>query len=841
MAQLDLATLVVKIKSDNAQFKQGVDQSTSASRKFGIDAKEMIGTAVAGAFAVAAAAAVKFANDSLVEFQKFETGMAEVFTLLPGLSEEAMGELEQQALEAGTQMGRIPDEAIPALYQALSAGVPQDNVFEFLATANAAAIGGVTDLETAVDGISSVVNAYGAEMIDATKASDLMFTAVRLGKTDFTQLSQSLFQVVPTAASLGLSFENLTAALAVMTAQGVPTSVATTQLRQALVELSKEGTIAADTFERVAGQSFAEFVASGGNLQEALALMADEAGRAGVPVSNLFSSVEAGAAALALTGGNAATFAGALAEMEGSAGATELAASQFDGTLARMEDTIQAQTSELMVLVAEGLAPTKKAWLELKQILLENAIELAKDSQARRESFQTMEEARDVQGDLIASINEFIDTNEVAISTSRGFEDAQEGVWEALDTVNAAFDPFNGSLEDAANNSAALEAMLGLLQDGFSGTGAELGAAAVAAVEFENRVENAATATDGWMAGLVGAQEAAAGYRAEIIATTPAIDGHVAAMLNSQEITEANAAAAEANEEAVDLERQAVEAATAALANYFVGATQATDAVGYFATTTTAAGVELVATTASTDLMNQSLYDAAVEAGASAEALAVLGLATGVLTEEQAEAALKSAILQAEITALAAAYAADEISISQLRVEMGNLVNDINNMDVSIGTATGSVEVLTTEVGAAGDEMVTAADRAREFGEAADDIAGTYDIVFNITQNGTMPEGGYAGSSGAGNIDIGENALGTDFWGGGWTWVGEDGMELVNLPAGSEIYSNEDSMAMVGGVTYQITVDARGSNLTERQIEDAVERGLQRASREADFVKRAGG
>ena len=91
----------------------------------------------------------------------------------------------------------IPGEVLPALYQAISAGVPSDNVFDFLETANKAAVGGITDLSTSVDGITSVVNAYGSDVISAAEASDLMFTAVKEGKTDFGQLSDSLFQVIP--------------------------------------------------------------------------------------------------------------------------------------------------------------------------------------------------------------------------------------------------------------------------------------------------------------------------------------------------------------------------------------------------------------------------------------------------------------------------------------------------------------------------------------------------------------------------------------------------------------------------------------------------------------------
>lgn len=46
--------------------------------------------------------------------------------------------------------------------------------------------------------------------------------------------------------------------------------------------------------------------------------------------------------------------------------------------------------------------------------------------------------------------------------------------------------------------------------------------------------------------------------------------------------------------------------------------------------------------------------------------------------------------------------------------------------------------------------------------------------------------------------NIGKNAQGTDYWRGGLTWVGEKGPELIDLPRGSKVFSNEKSMEMVG-------------------------------------------
>ena len=47
--------------------------------------------------------------------------------------------------------------------------------------------------------------------------------------------------------------------------------------------------------------------------------------------------------------------------------------------------------------------------------------------------------------------------------------------------------------------------------------------------------------------------------------------------------------------------------------------------------------------------------------------------------------------------------------------------------------------------------------------------------------------------------NIGRNAQGTDYWRGGLTWVGEKGPELIDLPSGSKVFSNNKSKDLVSG------------------------------------------
>jgi len=132
--------------------------------------------------AAAATALVGVGVAGVKAFASFDKGMRGVFTLLPDLNDEIRNELTEGVKDLSEELGIASSKVVPALYQAISAGIPQENVLDFIRTAGKAAIGGVTDLETAVDGLTSVVNAYGAETMSASRASDIMFTAVRLGK-----------------------------------------------------------------------------------------------------------------------------------------------------------------------------------------------------------------------------------------------------------------------------------------------------------------------------------------------------------------------------------------------------------------------------------------------------------------------------------------------------------------------------------------------------------------------------------------------------------------------------------------------------------------------------------
>jgi TP901 family phage tail tape measure protein len=442
--------------------------------------------AAVGLFAVqalgqAARAVGAFVADSVRQFSDFDRGMREVWTLLPDLSASAFKGLQGDVKGFVTEMGIAHQEAVPALYQAISAGVPQENVFDFLTTAAKASIGGVTSLDTAVDGLTSVTNAYGREVLSAQEASDIFFTTVRLGKTTMGELSASLFQVVPTAASLGISFGTVGAALATITTQGVPTSVATTQLRQLFVELNKEGGKTATTFDGLAGKSFADFIQGGGTVQGALALLTQHAADSNTSLSNLFGSVEAGNAALALTSEDGARkFTTALGEVDSATGSTDAAFEKMEGSIGLKWDQLVARVGVFKLEIGEKLAPAISQVLDW----------LAEVATANEETGETFEELGTTARTEFARVVPQLEKFSASLSETAA---ENEGALKRLIEVSAGFTAAQ------MNNLEIFSTWLVGLKDE---TVRHLRTTSFAVLSFAEVVADAGVAAFGWVPGI---------------------------------------------------------------------------------------------------------------------------------------------------------------------------------------------------------------------------------------------------------------------------------------------------------------------------------------------------
>ena len=98
------------------------------------------------------------------------------------------------------------------------------------------------------------------------------------------------------------------------------------------------------------------------------------------------------------------------------------------------------------------------------------------------------------------------------------------------------------------------------------------------------------------------------------------------------------------------------------------------------------------------EAMNKALYEQVGLQKASAATMALLGVATGQFTQEQAEAALKAAVLNEQIVAIAKSVAAGDVSIGDAlgQLNQAREALDASNLEAIAGTGEAGVQIAVT-------------------------------------------------------------------------------------------------------------------------------------------------
>ena len=187
----------------------------------------------------------KIANDIIDLGSDFENSFSKVTTLVDE-SVLSLNELSSGILDLSNTFGESVNDINSAAYQALSASVNSADLLDVLNTAQKSAVAGFTDTETAIDGLTNVINSYGFEIEKADYIANAFLVTQNLGKTTFGELASSIGQVAPLANQLGVSIEDVLASVAALTAQGVSTSEAITNIRSSLIAIMNPSKEAAD-------------------------------------------------------------------------------------------------------------------------------------------------------------------------------------------------------------------------------------------------------------------------------------------------------------------------------------------------------------------------------------------------------------------------------------------------------------------------------------------------------------------------------------------------------------------------------------------------------------------
>ena len=335
-------------KLDTSGFTQGVSSMTVAA-----------GTLIADLVKTASSQLTNLAQSAIRNGSVYETSLAKVGTIAD-LGKLSIQKLGSQITDMSNTMGIAATDIAEAAYQAISAGQDTANAVEFAGQAAKLATAGFTSTTSAVDILTTALNAYGLSADQATHISDVLLTTQNLGKTSVDELSSSMGKVIPLAAAYNVSVENLSSGLAVMTANGIATAEATTYTKSMLNELGDTGSSVGKILQQQTGKSFAQLSADGKSLGDVLQVLYDSVGDDGTAFAGLWSSVEAGTGALSLVSGGADKFNGVLGQMVDSAGATDTAYQTMTDTFQHSMESLQTTAENLSIDLFEAMEPGLK-------------------------------------------------------------------------------------------------------------------------------------------------------------------------------------------------------------------------------------------------------------------------------------------------------------------------------------------------------------------------------------------------------------------------------------------------------------------------------------------------
>jgi TP901 family phage tail tape measure protein len=294
-----------------------------------------------------------FVGFSTNEAGKFADATNEIYTLIsatPAEFERFKGDILDYSRESVQSI----EEINGAVYSAVSAGVKYTEALDLLRVSEKLAVAGKADLNATTVVLASTLNAYGEGVDKARAYSDALFTTVKLGQTTLPELAQSLAQVTGIASSSGVPFETLTAAIADLTAKGLPTAQAVTGIKAALSNIIKPSVKAMEAAKELGVQFDVAALQSKG-FEGLLQDVAKATGGNTDQMARFFGSVEGLNAVLALTKNAGQDFIDKLEQMRKAAGATEDAYGKMSNNFALINQNIANNVKATLVEVGERL------------------------------------------------------------------------------------------------------------------------------------------------------------------------------------------------------------------------------------------------------------------------------------------------------------------------------------------------------------------------------------------------------------------------------------------------------------------------------------------------------
>lgn len=169
---------------------------------------------------------------------EFQDEMSKTYAIMDDKSEAAKQKLSEQVRALAKEYRISMKEAAEGIYEVISAQVSLKDSAVVLEAAMKLAVGGFSSLKDATLALVQLLNAYDMDMSRAAHVADVAFETTRLGIITTQQYADQMSKLGSTASIFGISIEEVSAAISVMTRNGVRADQAFTSLNQLLLTIA---------------------------------------------------------------------------------------------------------------------------------------------------------------------------------------------------------------------------------------------------------------------------------------------------------------------------------------------------------------------------------------------------------------------------------------------------------------------------------------------------------------------------------------------------------------------------------------------------------------------------
>lgn len=240
-----IAQLQAVITADTRGFEDGLSSTQKGLKGFGV---------AAGAAMSVATKAMDVAIDAAVGLAKSTVGAAvdwdKAFRNIESVTKRSTTSIQKQILNMRSAVAG-PMELADAMYDIVGGVADASTHMAILEAANKTAEAGAANLKATTQGLISVMNSYKFSAKDAAFASDVLTQTVAKGVGSMDQFVAAMSPISGLAASLGVKFDDLGAAMAFMTTKGASAAQAGTQAQAAMTALIKPNAAMNDLLKKV--------------------------------------------------------------------------------------------------------------------------------------------------------------------------------------------------------------------------------------------------------------------------------------------------------------------------------------------------------------------------------------------------------------------------------------------------------------------------------------------------------------------------------------------------------------------------------------------------------------